>query len=256
MVVVVLALGFSTRPKASPAPGGRTAPSHLLHPRLSGHPKLTGTFSACQSNCNEGVPGDKRRRRGVLDGQSCDVFCYDPTSCRGSALVSDGYADGYDPEACDSSETGTFSDCDSDDVPCGPFNLDVDYKPYGEAPCPAYTTIPAYNSADGTCGPTTLLRVSCSSNDCQGTPPFYDDGACLGPNKGCDGSSDDEACTPTDCDSDDLSCQDSLCIQKDDSKDNDGSTSSARGAATTPTATATATSSARAATAAAATRRA
>ena len=144
MVVLVLALGFSTRPKASPAP--EDVPPRLTYStQVIGDTPSCGTFSACQSNCNEAYPATSGDDAAYSTGQSCDVFCYDPTSCRGSALVSDGYADGYDPEACDSSETGTFSDCDSEDVPCGPFNLDVDYKPYGEAPCPAYTTIPAYN---------------------------------------------------------------------------------------------------------------
>ena len=203
MLVALASLGFSTRPKASPAP--EDVPPRLTYStQVIGDTPSCGTFSACQSNCNEAYPATSGDDAAYSTGQSCDVFCYDPTSCRGSALVSDGYADGYNPEACDSSETGTFSDCDSEDVPCGPFNLDVDYKPYGEAPCPAYTTIPAYNSADGTCGPTTLLRVSCSSNDCQGTPPFYDDGACMGPNKGCDEASDDEV------------------VQQDGSKDNYG----------------------------------
>ena len=220
MVVVVLALGFSTRPKTSPSPAPEDVPSRLTYSTyvIEDTPEC-GTFSACQSNCDTAYPAiGGNELTSYSTGQSCDIFCYDPTSCPGSDST---LADGYNSTHCDKSETGTFSDCDSEDVPCGPFNLDVDYKPYGEAPCPAYTTIPAYNSADGTCGPTTLLRVSCSSNDCQGTPPFYDDGACLGPNKGCDGPSDDVTCTP-DCDSDDLSCQDSLCIQKDASKDNYG----------------------------------
>lgn len=211
MVVLVLALGFSTRPKASPAP--EDVPSRLTYSTyvIEDTPEC-GTFSACQSNCNAAYPATSGDDAAYSTGQSCDTICYDPTSCPGSDST---FADGYDPAYCDSSATGTFSDCDSDDVPCGPFNLDVDYKPYGDAPCP--DTYEPYNSTDGTCGPTTLLRVMCSSNDCQGTPPFYDDGACLGPNKGCD-----EGCTPSDCDSDDLSCQDSYCIQKDASKDNYG----------------------------------
>ena len=210
MVVVLASLGFSTRPKASPAP--EDVPSRLTYSTyvIEDTPEC-GTFSACQSNCNAAYPAMSGDEAAYSTGQSCDIFCYDPTSCPGSDST---LADGYNSTHCDKSETGTFSDCDSDDVPCGPFNLGVDYRAYGSSPCPDFATI-------DTCDPTTLLRVMCSSDDCQGTPPFYDDGACLGPNKGCDGPSDDVTCTP-DCDSDDLSCQDSLCIQKDASKDNYG----------------------------------
>ena len=210
MLVALVSLGFSTRPKASPSPAPEDVPSRLTYSTqvIGDTPDCDSAYSACQSNCNEAYPATSGDDAAYSTGQSCDIICYDPTSCPGSDSLA---ADGYDPAYCDSSATGTFSDCDSDDIPCGPFNLDVEsYKAYGSSPCPDFATI-------GTCDPTTLLRVSCDSDDCQGTPPFYDDGACLGPNKGCD-----EACTPSDCDSDDLSCQDSLCIQKDDSKDNYG----------------------------------
>ena len=193
MVVLVLALGFSTRPKASPAP--EDVPSRLTYSTyVIGDTPECGTFSACQSNCNAAYPATSGDDASYSTGQSCDIICYDPTSCPGSDSLA---ADGYDPAYCDSSETGTFSDCDSDDVPCGPFNLAFDYKAYGVEECPGSATI-------DTCDPTTLLRVSCDSDDCQGTPPFYDDGACLGPNKGCDEASDDEV------------------VQQDGSKDNYG----------------------------------
>merc|ERR1719240_1222282 len=147
MLVALASLGFSTRPKASPAP--EDVPSRLTYSTyvIEDTPDCDSAYSACQSNCNAAYP----------TGQSCDIICYDPTSCPGSDSLA---ADGYDPAYCDSSETGTLSDCDSDDIPCGPFNLDVDYKPYGDAPCP--DTYEPYNSTDGTCGPTTLLRVMCS----------------------------------------------------------------------------------------------
>ena len=167
----------------------------------------SSAFSACQSNCDAAYPAVVGDYSSDWTGQSCDTICYDPEACPGSAP---SLADGYDPAYCSRSETGTFSDCDSEDIPCGAFTLAVDYQPYGEGLCPDSIT-------DSGCASTTLLRVGCDSDDCQGTPPFYDDGACMGPNKGCD-----EACTPSDCADGDLSCQDSLCIQKDASKDNYG----------------------------------
>ena len=162
MVVVVLALGFSTRPKASPAP--EDVPPRLTYStQVIGDTPSCGTFSACQSNCNEAYPATSGDDAAYSTGQSCDVFCYDPSSCPGSDPV---FADGYNPEACDSSETGTFSDCNSDEIPCGPFTLDVDYQPYGEGLCPDSIT-------DSGCASTTLLRVGCDSDDCQGTPPHH-----------------------------------------------------------------------------------
>jgi hypothetical protein len=217
-VLVVLALGFSTRPKASPSPAPEDVPSRLTYSTyVIGDTPECGTFSACQSNCNAAYPATSGDEAAYSTGQSCDTICYDPTPCPGSDST---FADGYDPAYCDSSVTGTFSgDCNSDDVPCGEFNLAFDYKPYGVEECPGSATI-------DTCDPTTLLRVSCDSDDCQGTPPFYDDGACMGPNKGCDEASDDEVvqqdalkdnyglhlfsargCDDADCDSDcDLFC--------------------------------------------------
>ena len=52
MVVLVLALGFSTRPKASPAP--EDVPSRLTYSTyvIEDTPDCDSAYSACQSNCN------------------------------------------------------------------------------------------------------------------------------------------------------------------------------------------------------------
>ena len=114
MVVVVLALGFSTRPKTSPSPAPEDVPSRLTYStHIIGDTPECGTFSACQSNCDTAYPAiGGNELTSSSTGQSCDIFCYDPTSCPGSDST---LADGYNSTHCDKSETGTFSDCDSDD---------------------------------------------------------------------------------------------------------------------------------------------
>ena len=168
--------------------GIRRVPGRRLSDNIIDSTPDCNTFSACQSDCEAAYPATSGDYSSDWAGQSCDTICYDPSACPGSDA---SYEDGYNPAYCSRSETGTFSDCDSDEIPCGAFNLGVDYKTYGEGLCPDSIT-------DSGCASTTLLRVGCDSDDCQGTPPFHDDGACLGPNKGCDECASDSDCVEMD----------------------------------------------------------
>ena len=109
MVVALASLGFSTRP-GRPPPGGRTVPSHVLHPSYRGHPRLRLERT--------GVPVELQRER--TRRQAATMRRTRQTRVRHHLLrphlvpgVRSLAADGYDPAYCDSSETGTLSDCDS-----------------------------------------------------------------------------------------------------------------------------------------------